>query len=322
MLARLTSRALQGVLVVLVASSFAFGLLHLAPGDPVSGIADMSNISPELRAQWRAQGGYDQPIGVQYVRWISDVARLRFGPSTSQKRPVIDVIGDRLPNTLLLMSLALGASVLFGAALGAWQGARAESRGDRVITFTSLLMYSVPEFWLALALLYLFAFRAHLLPATGMFDAAMYDSMTSWEQFIDRARHLVLPWLSLTLIGTAIFARYQRGNMRDVLREPFVRTARAKGLTEASVRRQAWRAAILPVVTLAGLFFPALLTGAVFVESVYGWPGMGTALLRAISDRDYALVSACVIVGSAMTALGSLLADVVRVWVDPRLRSS
>ena len=144
--------------------------------------------------------------------------------------------------------------------------------------------------------------------------------MSPWQQVVDRARHLVLPWLSLTVIGTAIFARYQRASMRDVLRESFVRTARAKGLAESTIRRQAWRAAILPVVTLSGLFFPALLTGAVFVERVYGWPGMGTALLTAISGRDYALVSACVIVGSAMTALGSMLADVVRVFVDPRLR--
>ena len=309
------------MLVVFVAASFAFGLLHLAPGDPVSAMADMNLVPAELVEAWRKQGRYDQPIAVQYVGWIGDVAHGRFGQSTSQKRPVIDVIGDRLPNTLLLMGLALGASVLFGAALGAWQGARADSGPDRVLTFTSLLMYSIPEFWLALALLYLFAFRAHLLPASGMFDAAMYDSMTSWEQLKDRASHLVLPWLSLTLIGSAIFARYQRGTMCDMLREPFVRTARAKGLTESSVRRQAWRAAILPVVTLSGLFFPALFTGAVFVESVYGWPGMGTALLKAIGERDYYLVSGCVIVGSAMTALGSLLADVVRAWVDPRLRS-
>ncbi|MBL0169129.1 MAG: ABC transporter permease [Gemmatimonadaceae bacterium] len=310
------------MLVVVVAASAAFGLLHLAPGDPVSGIADMSNVSAELRAQWRAQGGYDQPIAVQYARWMADVARGRLGRSTSQQRPVIDVIGDRLPNTLLLMSLALAASVLLGTALGAWQGARAGSRRDRALTFASLLLYSIPEFWLALALLYVFAFRAHVLPATGMIDAAMYDSMTPWQQMVDRARHLVLPWLSLTLIGTAIFARYQRSTMRDVLRESFVRTARAKGLSESAVRRQARRAAILPVVTLSGLFFPALLTGAVFVERVYGWPGMGSALLKAVGDRDYALVSACVIVGSAMTALGSLLADVVRVILDPRLRGS
>ncbi len=288
----------------------------------MSSIADASNVPLELRAQWRAQQGLDQPVAVQYRRWIVDVARGRLGHSTSQQRPVVDVIGERLPRTLLLMSLALGASIVLGAALGAWQGARAGKSSDRALTFVSLLLYSIPEFWFALALLYLFAYRLHVLPATGMIDAAMYDSMTPWQQMIDRARHLVLPWMSLTVMGTAIFARYQRGTMCDIMREPFVRTARAKGLAEPAVRRHAWRAAILPVVTLAGLYFPALLTGAVFVERVFGWPGLGSALLDAIGNRDYALVSACVIVGSAMTAMGSLLADVVRALVDPRLRLS
>ncbi|MEQ1690514.1 MAG: ABC transporter permease [Gemmatimonas sp.] len=318
----MTSRALQSVLVIFAAASLAFLMLHLAPGDPISGIADASSVPRELRAQWDAQQGYDQPIAVQYTRWIADVARGRLGQSTSHQRPAIDVLGDRLPHTLLLMSLALGASVLLGAAIGAWQGARAGRRPDRAVTTASLLLYSIPEFWFALALLYVFAYRVHILPATGMFDAAMYDSMTPWQQIIDRARHLVLPWLSLTVMGTAVFARYQRATMSDVMREPFVRTARAKGLSEAAVRRQAWRAAILPIVTLAGLSFPALLTGAVFVERVFAWPGMGSALLDAIDKRDYHLVSACVIIGSAMTALGSLLADIVRAFVDPRLRVS
>jgi peptide/nickel transport system permease protein len=251
---------------------------------------------------------------------MGDVARLRLGHSTSHQRPVIDVIADRLPNTLLLMSLALGASLLFGSMLGAWQGARAGASGDRAVSFVSLLLYSVPEFWFALMLLFVFAHRLHVLPATGMIDAAMYDSMTPLEQVRDRLRHLVLPWTALTVMGTAVFARYQRAAMRESIGEPFMRTARAKGLSESSVRRQAWRVAIPPVITVAGLFFPALLTGAVFVERVFGWPGMGTALLDAISDRDYKLVSACVIIGSATTAIGTLLADVLRAVIDPRLR--
>ena len=320
MLARLASRALQTVFVVFAAASFAFLLLHLAPGDPISAMAEANNVPSEVRAQWRAQQGYDRPIGVQYARWIGDVARGRFGHSTSQQRAVIDVIADRLPNTLLLMSLALGASLLFGTALGAWQGARIGGRGDRAVSFVSLLLYSVPEFWFALMLLFLFAYRLHLLPATGMIDAAMYDNMTPMAKLVDRARHLVLPWTALTVMGTVIFARYQRAAMRESIGEPFMRTARAKGLSEPAARRHAWRVAMPPVITLVGLFFPALLTGAVFVERVFGWPGMGTALLDAISRRDYALVSACVIVGSAMTAIGTLLADVVRALIDPRLR--
>jgi peptide/nickel transport system permease protein len=183
-----------------------------------------------------------------------------------------------------------------------------------------LLLYSVPEFWFALMLLFVFAHRLHVLPATGMIDAAMYDTMTPFEQVRDRLRHIVLPWTALTVMGTAVFARYQRAAMRETVGEPFMRTARAKGLSEGAARRQAWRVAMPPVITVAGLFFPALLTGAVFVERVFGWPGMGTALLDAISRRDYELVSACVIIGSATTAIGTLLADIVRAVVDPRLR--
>jgi len=318
--ARLISRAVQSVFVVFVAASLTFLLLQLAPGDPISAIADASNVPTEVRAQWRAQQGFDQPVATQYVRWIGNVARGQLGHSTSQQRPVRAVIADRLPNTLLLMGLALGASLLFGASLGAWQATRTGSAADRAVSFTSLVLYSVPEFWFALMLLFVFSYWIPVLPATGMIDVAMHGSMSSGARLWDRLRHLVLPWTALTVMGTAIFARYQRVAMRDALSEQFVRTARAKGLTTWSVYWHAFRTALLPTITLAGLFFPALLTGAVFVERVFGWPGMGSALLTAINSRDYALVSASVIVGSAMTALGSLFADVLRALADPRLR--
>ena len=317
---RLLRRGAHIVAVVVVAASVAFCLLHLAPGDPVSAIADASNVPTELRAQWRAQQGLDQPLGVQYIRWIGNVARGDFGHSTSQNQPVSAVLADKLPNTLVLMTLALVASIAFGSLIGAWQGAHAGSRRDRATSLLSLVLYSIPEFWFALLLLFVFAYRIHILPATGMIDVAMYDSMSLGERVADRLAHLVLPWTALTVMGTAIFARYQRESMLESIRGPFTRTARAKGLSERTVRGQAWRLAALPVITLGGLTLPALLTGAVFVEQVFGWPGMGSALLAAINARDYALVSACVIVGSAMTALGTLLADVLRAAVDPRLR--
>jgi peptide/nickel transport system permease protein len=165
------------------------------------------------------------------------------------------------------------------------------------------------------------AYRWQLLPASGMYDAAMYDLMSPAEQLRDRARHLVLPWLALTLVGTAIFARFQRAAMHDTRRAPFVRTLAAKGLADRAIFRRVWRASILPVVTVAGLYFPALVTGAVFVERVFAWPGMGSTLIGAISARDHILVSACVVVGSVLTVVGSLLADVVRAVLDPRVEA-
>jgi peptide/nickel transport system permease protein len=310
----------HGLLVVFVAASVSFLLLHFAPGDPISTIADVSGVSPELRAQWRAQKGYDQPVPVQYARWLNNVAHGEFGVSSSQNRSVSAVILERLPNTLALMSLALTASIAIGAAVGAWQGTHAGSRRDRTLSFASLLLYSVPEFWLGLLLMWLFVLLLPTgLPAGGMVSD-VYESLSRGQRFVDRLSHLVLPWASLTIMGAAIFSRYQRAAMRDVLHESFLRTARAGGLDESHIRRHAWRVAVLPVVSLAGLFFPALLTGAVFVEHVFSWPGMGETLLKAIGARDYELVSGCIIVGSAMTAIGNALADVVRLQLDPRLR--
>lgn len=318
---RLLSRAVQSLLVVFVAASLAFALLHAAPGDPYSDLGDAASMTPELQALLREQQGLDQPLAVQYRRFLGGIARGNFGYSSSQKQFVADVFRSRVPNSLLLMSLALFGSVVLGSAIGAWQGARTGSRGDRATVFTTLLVYSVPEFWLASVLLLVFVSTLHLLPSSGMITVETYDTFSPMRQLVDRLRHLVLPWLSLTLVGTAIFARFQRASMQEAMREPFVRTARAKGLAERHVRRQAWRTALLPIVTLTGLFFPTLLTGAVFVERVYAWPGIGSALVQAIFDRDKQLVTACVVVGSALTALGSLLADVARVVVDPRLRA-
>lgn len=323
LLARSVRRAVQVVLVVFAAATLSFLLLHLAPGDPISAIADAGNVAPELLEQWRHQHGYDRALLVQYGDWLAHVARGDFGYATSQHRPVADVIATALPNTLLLMSLALLGSIAIGAGVGAWQGARAGSTRDRALSFVELIFYAIPEFVLGAALLWFVVLVAHIdLPTGGMVDEVQHDSMTQAGQLYDVARHLVLPWLSLTVIGAAVFARYQRAAVRDVSSEPFVRTARAKGLTDAQIRRQVRRAARLPVITLAGLFFPTLLTGAVFVEKIYSWPGMGYVLLLAINKRDYYLVSACIIVGSAMTVLGSLLADLIRAMVDPRLRAA
>ncbi len=277
-------------------------------------------MTDELRARWRALYGLDRPLWAQYADWLGRAVRGDLGRSITQQRPVATILREVLPNTLLLMGLAFAASAALGSALGAWQGARAGSRGDRAASTLALVVYSLPEFWLALVLLMVFAHRLHWLPVTGMTDP-MHDHLPPGRQLLDRLRHLVLPWLSLTLVGTAVFARFQRAAMREAIGEPFVRTARAKGLPGRAVRRHAWRAALLPVITLAGLLFPALLAGAVFVERVFSWPGMGTTLVRAITEHDYELVAAIVVLGSAMTAAGSLLADVVREVADPRLRA-
>jgi peptide/nickel transport system permease protein len=309
----------QGVLVVIVASSLAFALLKLSPGDPYSNLIE-SNISPSVVEQLRVDRGYDKPVAQQYVRWIALAAQGDFGPSVSRNDSARNVIAQTLPRTLWLMALALITSVVGGMALGAWQGAVGNTRTERVSNALVILAFSIPEFWLATVLALVFGLWLHWFPLSGA--GTDLDSMLGWPHYaLSLARRMFLPWLALSCVGVAVFARFQRGAMLDVIGSAFVRTARAKGVAErAVIARHAFRVALLPVLTVVGLWFPALLGGAVFVEQVFGWPGMGHLLVDAISSRDYNLVAGCVIVGSAMSAAGSLLADLLREWADPRLR--
>lgn len=306
--------------MVFVAASFAFALLQLAPGDPFSGYYQNPDYTPEMVSRLRAQYGADEPIMVQYLKWLKNVAAGNLGDSAEWKRPVTTVIANALPNTLLLMSLALAASILLGVLLGQWQALRANRIGDRVASAVAFVVYSMPEFWLAMLLMLVFAGWLGWFPTSGVRgDLDMY--MDASERAVERLRRLVLPWASLTLVGTAVFARFHRAAMRDVIDEPFVANARARGLPEHEVVRHARRAALTPVVTLGGLYLPALVGGAVFVETVFSWNGMGSTMVRAVQVRDYPVVSAIVIVGSAATVVGSLVADLLRETVDPRLRA-
>lgn len=311
----------QCLLVVAAATTLSFVLLHAAPGDPFDSFDSSPNLTAAMRAQQRQLYGADLPVMQQYVMWLSNALRGDLGWSILRDRPVSEVIIHALPPTLLLMGLAFVASLTFGVLLGAWQGAHAGSRADRVLSALTLGMYSLPEFALGIGLLLLFVTALGWLPASGMTDE-MSRYMSAGERVKDLVGHLVLPWAALTIVGTAVFARFQRAAMRDSMGEPFVQTARAKGLSEGRVRAHALRTSLLPVITIAGLLFPALLGGAVLVEKVFGWPGMGKMLFDAINRGDYWLVTGAVVIGSTMTALGTLLADIVRTIVDPRVTDS
>lgn len=315
---RLTTRLLHAVAVIWAAATLTFVLLRAAPGDPYSRRLDGVALSSEAQAALRAQRGLDAPFAVQYVRWLGNLARGDFGWSSLHQRPVTAVLRDVVPRTLGLMSLALLTSLLAGLAIGAWQGTRVGRVEDELLTTATLLVYSLPEFWLAMLLLQLFVQGLGWLPAGGMV-APTHAYLTPVEQWGDRLAHLVLPWLSLSLVGTAVFARFQRASMREAWHEPFVRTARAKGLPTARVRWHAWRTALTPVIGLTGLTFPALLGGAVFVERIFSWPGMGSATIAAVDARDYDFVTAAVLIGSAMTVFGNLLADLAQHRLDPRV---
>jgi peptide/nickel transport system permease protein len=309
------------VAVIALVVTATFVLIRVAPGDPFATALDGPSISQGVRDAWRARYGFDRPIGEQYIRYVANIARGDFGYSTSQHRPVRDTVLDALPNTLLLMAIALIASFAAGIALGVFQAVRKDGAADRAVSAITLVFYSMPDFWLALMMMLTFAYWMPIFPVTGMTNAVMYDYWPAWRQLLDRLHHLVLPAVTLTLLSMAGIARYQRATMLDVIHDDYVRTARAKGVAERTVmRRHALRNALLPIITVFGLSFPVLLGGAVFVERIFSWPGMGLLTVTAITKRDYHLVTGIVVIGSTMVVIGSLLADMLSAAVDPRLR--
>lgn len=315
-------RRLLGALgVVFVATTLTFALLHLAPGDPVSASLDHPAVTPAVRERMRRAYGLDRPVAEQYARYLARVARGDLGYSFSLRRPVRDALAGALPNTLLLMGAALAASFGLGVALGVYQALRRGAVGDRLLGGLSLLFYSLPDFWLALIAVLVFAYWLGVAPAGGSVDPVMHEYLSRWGRVADRLRHLALPTATLTLLTAAGIARVQRAALLDVAAEDFVRTARAKGVSaRAVVRRHLLRNAILPTITLLGLALPALVGGAAVVEKVFSWPGLGLLAVNAIGTRDYPLVTGAVIAGSATVALGSILADVLYALADPRVR--
>ena len=315
-------RAVDAVIVIWLVATLAFALLHLAPGDPVSAALSQPGVPPSVKAHWRQVYGLDLPVTEQYRRYLTSVMRGDLGFSFSHQRPVGDVLRDAIPNTLLLMGLGIGASITLGVLLGVLQAARAGSALDSAVSAATLFFYSMPEVWLALMMLVVFAYELALFPMGGRCDVATCGTLTGWRSVTDVARHVALPAATLALLVTAIFARFQRVAILDTLQEDYVRTARAKGVTEAHVLwRHAFRNSLLPLITAAGLSLPALVGGAVFIERVFAWPGMGNLIVRAIGARDYALVTSTMIAGSIVVVIGGLVADLCYTAVDPRIRT-
>jgi len=318
----LAQRLGQAAVIVAIVAAITFALIHIAPGDPFSAVMDNQNVNETVRQTLRAQYGLDRPLPEQFVRYVNSLAHGQLGWSFSHERPVLEVLGSALPNTLLLMGVALVGSFALGILIALIQVARRGSIIDYTLSAISLFFFSMPDFWLAILTLLAFAYWLPVFPVGGAVDPVMHESMGLGGRFLDRLWHLALPALTLMLLASAVVARYQRAALLDVLPADYIRTARLKGLTEREIlRRHALRNALLPIISLVGLSFPALLTGAFFVEKIFAWPGMGYAVMSAIGTRDYPLVVGGVIIGSIMVTLGSLLSDLLYAWADPRLRS-
>ena len=322
MLRYIARRLGQAAVIVAIVAAITFALIHLAPGDPFSAILDNPNVSEKVRTTLRAQYGLDRPLAEQFVRYVNALAHGELGWSFSHDRPVREVLSTALPNTLLLMSVALVGSFALGILIALFQVARKGTAIDQTLSAITLFFFSMPDFWLGILALLTFTYWLPIFPVGGAVDPVMHEFLGPAGRIVDRLRHLALPALTLILLASATVARFQRAALLDVLPADYVRTARLKGLTERQVlRRHVLRNALLPIVTLVGLSFPALLTGAFFIEKIFAWPGMGYAVVNAIGARDYPLVVGGVIIGSILVTLGSLLADLLYAWADPRLRA-
>lgn len=320
---------LWGVITVL------FVLVELSPGT----YAD-KYISPEMpptmAAMVREKYHLDSPAWIRYLALLRNLAVFDFGVSMDQERPVFGMIADALPHTLVLSGVTLGVLYPTGIALGTMQAVGHNRWSDTLTSVTALFFYSMPTFWLAMMLQLLVSYQLGgwiertfpdsalsllALPSSDPYDAVAYDQMSGLEQVVDRVRHILLPGVAMGLAGAAGTARYMRSSMLEVIRQDYVRTARAKGLREGTVIvRHALRNALLPIITLFGLSLPFLFSGAVLVETIFAWPGMGRLIVTAIMTQDTPLIVACFFVSTLLVVLGSLFADIAYAWADPRIR--
>ncbi|PTW58989.1 peptide/nickel transport system permease protein [Breoghania corrubedonensis] len=316
----LAGRLVRAVFILLVITVSNFFLIHAAPGDPAAVMAGESgDADPQFLEQLRERFGLDKPLYVQLGIYVSHVVRLDLGYSYRQQLPVLDLILERLPATLLLSLSAFAVSLGLGILAGAMAAARQGRLSDTLISLFALIFYATPLFWLALMAVLLFSIELGWLPGFGY--ETVGAGYAGFARALDIAKHLVLPAMTLGLFFMAVYVRMTRASMLEVSQMDFVKTAKAKGLRPRVIqRRHVLRNALLPVVTLAGLQAGQLVGGAVLIETVFAWPGIGRLMFEALSQRDYNLLLGVFVVSAAMVLLFNLITDVLYRFVDPRIR--
>ncbi len=317
-------RLLRAVPVVLGVVTALFILIQMAPGDPVDLLAP-PEAPAQVREQMRRNFGLDAPLPIRYVRWVTQMAKGDLGVSYRRGRPVREVLAGALPNTLLLGGVSLLLAFGGGILTGTLQAVRPRGRLDRTLSGVTLFLYSVPTFWLAILLMLFFSYYGPAwglpfsLPPSGVVGVN-HELMNGWGRLMDRARHLILPALTLALVMGSSVARFARSGVIEAMEQDYVRTARAKGLSERRVLlHHGLRNGILPVVSVFGLYFPVILGGTVLIETVFAWPGMGSLMVSSILARDYYVVVAAGLIFAIVVVIGNLLADVLLFLLDPRL---
>jgi peptide/nickel transport system permease protein len=322
MIRYIAGRLLQAVPLLLGIATITFFIVHLAPGDPMDMFLEprlRRQMDPEVIELMRQKFGLDQPIHVQYAKWLGNLAQGDLGESFRYRRPVADLIVERVPYTLQLTVLALLFDAIIGIGLGIYSAVRQYSLADRAVTLGSLAVYSIPGFWLALMLVMVFSVNLGWFP-TSQTRSLDYDLLSTWGKIGDQLWHLALPVFVLGVAQAAGTARYMRSRLLEVLSEEYVLAARARGLRErAVILRHALRNALIPIITIYGMSLPFLLGGAVLIERVFAWPGLGLLGVEAVETRDYPVILATTMMAAVLVVLGNLLADVLYAVADPRI---
>jgi peptide/nickel transport system permease protein len=296
-----------------------FLFLQLMPGDLADVMAtEAGSATAETMAMMRERFGLDQPVLTQLTSFLGHLAHFDLGYSPRFNASVVDIIMARLPNTVLLMLTALGFALLMGIVVGSVMAAWAGRWPDRILSVVVLLLYSMPGFWVGLMAIVLFSVKLGWLPNDS--NMTIGSSFTGWALIADRAAHLVLPALALASFFVAVYARLVRASMLEVQRQDFMRTAHAKGLHPFLIQlRHALRNALIPVTTVAGMHLGNLLGGAVVVETLFGWPGMGRLALEAVLGRDFSVLLGVLLLSSFLVIVANVAIDLLHAWLDPRI---
>jgi peptide/nickel transport system permease protein len=311
----LQTRLLQALLLLWLVSMIAFAILHLAPGGPLSQFLATGTLGPEDVERLMAQYGLDRPLPVQYLDWAGNLLQGDWGRSYRDDLPVLVKIGIHIGPTLELMISSTLLAMFIGGMIGILGAVRRYSFFDHLATIGAMVALSIPTFWFGLAVIYAFSVNLGWLPAGGR--ETIGDG-----SFVDRLQHLVAPCIVLALVSTAVWSRYMRSSMLDVINQDYIRTAKSKGVSPARILvHHALRNALLPMITITGLHVSTLLSGALVTETVFTWPGMGRLFLDSVSNRDYPVVMGMLMFTACMVLLGSLLADLLYSVADPRIKA-
>ena len=309
----IVKRILQMIPVIILVSIFSFMIIHFAPGDPINMYIRQDMTQQEID-ELRVDLGLDGTIAEQYLAWLSNIFRGNWGNSLINHQPVAKQIFEKLPATLLLMGTSFVLSILMSIPLGLVSGMKKNKAADQFISIFAYIGISIPAFWLALMLIIIFSLNLHWLPSNGMRTVGS-------NSVLDILWHLILPGIVLSVGNTAVFTRYIRSNTITQLEEEYVLTAKAKGVSKRRIMTgHVLKNCLLPIITIAGMNLASLVTGSFIIESVFGWPGMGTLGMSAINSRDYPMIMGFTMLSCVILIIGNFIADLLYGVADPRIK--